>query len=213
MSTVQSIFNPIDDLHVEGFSKLIRGVEAHELSPCNPSFLVPFKIKETPQYGEGHKGVFAIEDICKGTKVWQWTDKVLSIHHNDLEAYIETNFGDKISKIRVFLRQGFVLPSSSTSEAMSPPLEGDIIKSDDNKKDNKVHKDDFFHSNPTDSGRFTNHSARANVGPDGALRDIYPGEELTMDYSFHGNPEWYQQICAQYEVQTESEVAMEAAAL
>ena len=28
-----------------------------------------------------------------------------------------------------------------------------------------------------------------------------------MDYSFHGNPQWYQDICAQYDVLTERQVA------
>merc|ERR1712194_405321 len=136
----------------------------------------------------------------------------MGIHHDDLEAYIETNFGANIDEIRLFLRQGFVLPPSSTSETMSPPLEGDI-KSEDNNEDKKVPNDDFFYSNPTDSGKFTNHSAYPNVGPDGALRNILKGEELTMDYSFHGNPEWYQHICAKYDVTTESQVAMQAAVL
>mmetsp|Transcript_3958 Transcript_3958/g.11252 ORF Transcript_3958/g.11252 Transcript_3958/m.11252 type:complete len:112 (-) Transcript_3958:72-407(-) len=67
--------------------------------------------------------------------------------------------------------------------------------------------DDYFHSNPTDSGRLTNHSSDANTGPDGALRDILPGEEPTIDYSFHGNPEWYRRICAKYGVATEAEIA------
>ena len=72
--------------------------------------------------------------------------------------------------------------------------------------------DDYFHSNPTDSGRLTNHSVDPNTGPDGSLRDILPGEELTMDYSFHGNPVWYQTICAKYEELTEAQVAVAAAA-
>merc|ERR1719491_1204948 len=95
---------------------------------------------------------------------------------------------------------------------MLPPLEREI-KSDDTNEDKKVSNDDFFHSNPTDSGKFTNHSAHPNVGPDGALRNILKGEELTMDYSFHGNPDWYQNICAKYDVKTESMVAMQVAAL
>ena len=33
------------------------------------------------------------------------------------------------------------------------------------------------------------------------------GEEMTMDYSFHGNPEWYQQICKEFNVLTERQIA------
>merc|ERR1719346_927123 len=65
----------------------------------------------------------------------------------------------------------------------------------------------FLNTNPEDAGRFTNHSASPNMGIDGALRDIASGEQLTMDYSFHGNPEWYQNICAKYGVLTEAEIA------
>eukprot|EP00568_Trieres_chinensis_P011553 CAMPEP_0183312600 /NCGR_PEP_ID=MMETSP0160_2-20130417/42259_1 /TAXON_ID=2839 ORGANISM="Odontella Sinensis, Strain Grunow 1884" /NCGR_SAMPLE_ID=MMETSP0160_2 /ASSEMBLY_ACC=CAM_ASM_000250 /LENGTH=45 /DNA_ID= /DNA_START= /DNA_END= /DNA_ORIENTATION= len=28
-----------------------------------------------------------------------------------------------------------------------------------------------------------------------------------MDYGFHGNPEWYRDICRKYGVQTEAEIA------
>eukprot|EP00536_Pseudo-nitzschia_multiseries_P018146 jgi/Psemu1/264715/estExt_Genewise1Plus.C_21970014 len=164
--------------------------------PTCPAYLVPVEIKETPQYGKGHKGVFATEPIAKGTKMWVWTDRVTSIHHDDLEDYIATNFGTNLDKIRVFLQQGFVLPPSSSETLGSGSSSG-----------NSNSDDDFFHSNPTDSGRLTNHSSVPNTGPEGALRDILPGEELTIDYSFHGNPEWYRTICAKYGVETEAQVA------
>lgn len=170
--------------------------EAHHF-PTHAAYLVPVEIKDVPEYGEGHRGVFAMEHIKKGTKLWVWTHRVESIHHSNLKDYIEENFGDDRQKIQVFLRQGFVLPEASTSETMKP-INGA----------NSHRKDDFFHSNPTDSGRLTNHSSNPNTGPDGALRDILPGEELTIDYSFHGNPEWYQKICAEYKVLTEAQVAV-----
>ncbi|CAE7861936.1 unnamed protein product [Symbiodinium microadriaticum] len=72
----------------------------------------------------------------------------------------------------VFLRQGFVLPDDLT----------------------------HFNSNPEDAGRFTNHSSTPTIGFDGALRDIQPGEELTMDYAWHGDPGWYQELCARIEI-------------
>ena len=56
-----------------------------------------------------------------------------------------------------------------------------------------------------------NHSNEANCGPDGTLRDIQEGEELTMNYAFHGNPTWYQAICAKYGVRTEAEIAQQEA--
>ena len=187
--------------------------ESHHF-PTHAAYLVPVEIKEITEYGDGQKGVFAMERIPEGTKLWVWTHRVISIHHKNLELYIEENFGDDKSKIQVFLRQGFVLPSSSSSETMKPSTTEDVsTQNDDNAASttltnaNKHSKDDFFHSNPTDSGRLTNHSSNPNTGPDGALRDILPAEELTMDYSFHGNPEWYKNICAKYGVLTEAQVA------
>jgi len=63
--------------------------------------------------------------IAKGIKLWMWTDRVTSIHRDDLEGYIANNFGSNLEATRIFLRQGFcVLPrSSSSSETLSLPQE------------------------------------------------------------------------------------------
>mmetsp|Transcript_28810 Transcript_28810/g.69400 ORF Transcript_28810/g.69400 Transcript_28810/m.69400 type:complete len:112 (+) Transcript_28810:376-711(+) len=98
--------------------------------------------------------------------------------------------------VRVFLRQGFVLPR--------PPRSSGKDTSDGSRGD---HPDDYFYSNPTDAGRFMNHSKDPNCGPDGTLRDIAASEELTMDYGFHGDPSWYRNICEKYGVLTEAQVS------
>jgi len=153
--------------------------------PNEPAFLVAVEIRDVPEHGIGHKGVFSSQHISKGTKVWEWTDRVEKIHHEQLNEYIDEKFGkENVDAVSKFLRQGFVLPKQG----------------DDGKED------DFFYSNPTDAGRFTNHSNNPNCGMDGALRDIENGEELTMDYSFHGNPPWYQELCKTYHTLTETEV-------
>lgn len=162
--------------------------EVHHF-PTLPAFVCPVEVRETEKYGNGHKGVFALTKISSGTKFWVWTDRVQSIHHAELEDYIAKHIGsanDNLESIQLFLRQGFVLPSS---------------------KEGIGKEDDYFYSNPTDAGRFMNHSNNPNCGPDGTLRDIQPGEEMTMDYSFHGDPEWYQNICKKYSVLTEAQVA------
>lgn len=156
--------------------------------PTEPAFLVPVEVRSAPQYGPGQKGVFTTRPVPANTKFWEWTDRVEQIHHERLQDRIASTYGDVESSreaIRLFLRQGFVLPGA----------EG---------------KSDFFNSNPTDAGRFMNHSNDPNCGPDGTLRDVETGEELTMDYSFHGNPQWYRDICRQYDVPTEAEVAQKA---
>jgi hypothetical protein len=163
--------------------------------PTLPAFICPVIVKEAEQYGKGHKGVFAlaaipsVAAIPSGTKFWVWTDRVQSIHHTELEDYIAKNIGDEnvnLDDIQLFLRQGFVLPPSEKGTGK---------------------EDQYFYTNPTDAGRFMNHSSNANCGPDGAVRDIQAGEEMTMDYSFHGNPAWYQDICKKYGVLTEQQVA------
>lgn len=55
--------------------------------------------------------------------------------------------------------------------------------------------------------KWTKCSSTPNCGPDDTLRDVQPDEELTMDYAFHGNPQWYQDICRKYNVLTETQVA------
>ncbi|KAL3786763.1 hypothetical protein ACHAW5_002964 [Stephanodiscus triporus] len=173
------------------------------LFPTLPAFLFPVEIRETPSIGPDHKGVFALVDIPSDTKFWKWTNRVHQIHKDELHHYIQQNImidkedfeqqssDDELinstievsssnkEAIQVFLRQGFVLPNDP----------------------------DVFCSNPTDAGRFMNHSPTPNCGPDGTLRRIKAGEELTMDYSFHGNPQWYRDICARYGVLTERQVA------
>ena len=56
----------------------------------------------------------------------------------------------------------------------------------------KTPGDFLFQVNPEDAGRFTNHSSVPNMGFEGALKDVSEGEELVMDYSFHGDPELWQ---------------------
>lgn len=198
-NTKKNINNGIDDDN-----------DDHAISqfPTLPAFTVRVELRTTPQYGPGHQGVFALQRIPKGTKFWLWTDRVEVIPHNELEDYISTHVvardiddncdnDDSDNKIKTFLRQGFVLPPSKNDEDGTYGTE-----------------DQFFYSNPTDGGRFMNHANHgvANCGPDGAIRDIFVGEELMMDYTFHGNPKWYQDICQKYGVLTEAQVAAAAAA-
>ena len=183
----------------------------HEVQfPTLPAFTVRVEIRPTPEYGQGHFGVFALQDIPRGTKFWKWTDRVKVIPHEELEEYIKTNIIDKDgdddennSKIKTFLRQGFVLPPARKNNDV-----------DDGGSTSLGREDQFFYSNPTDGGRFMNHAnhSDANCGPDGAIRDIRVDEELTMDYTFHGDPEWYRDICKKYGVLTEAQVAAAAAA-
>ena len=150
--------------------------------PTLPAFLVPVEVRDVPEIGPGHKGVFALTDLEKGTVTWKWTDLVHTYHHDDLPAMLEAmEKNSSREDVRVFLRQGFVLPNDL----------------------------DFFNSNSGDAGRFVNHSPEPTMGMEGLLRDVKKGEELTMNYSFHGNPEWYQALCEKYGVKTETQIVFE----
>lgn len=154
------------------------------LFPTLPAFTIPVEINLAPQYGNGQYGVFALEDIPPETNFWVWTHRVQKIHCTKMKAYIAHHFAPSdITGIRSFLRRGFVLP---------PPY------------------DDHWNSNPTDAGTMMNHNSTPNCGrPKGTLRFIRKGEELTMDYSGNGNPQWYVDLCHSYGILTGVEIALE----
>ena len=106
------------------------------------------------------------------------------MHFTEVKDYIDRHFGlNDIPKIRMFLRRGFVLP---------PPY------------------DDHWNSNPTDASTLMNHSLTPHCGrPKGTLRLVRKGEELTMDYSGNGNPQWYIDVCHSYGILTSVEIAVE----
>jgi hypothetical protein len=96
-------------------SSTCRGeAEQAPVFPTEPAFLVPVAVRDVPdsRFSEsGHKGLFAVGSIPKGTDLWIWTDRVEQIHHDDLETYIKNNF-DNNRDVEIFLRQGFVLPDA-----------------------------------------------------------------------------------------------------
>jgi len=120
--------------------------EKNENFPCEPAFLIPVEIKDVPEYGPGHKGVFATEFIPKGTKIWEWTDRVHRINKDEINSFLEENFAT-FDERALAVRQGFVLASDM----------------------------DHFNHNPTDAGRFTNHSSNPTAA-ETTLRDVQPGE-------------------------------------
>jgi hypothetical protein len=181
--------------------KMIPLEEDPCLFPSLPAFTVKVEIRPTPYLGCNQYGVFASEDIPPNTTFWMWTDRIKSFHYSELEDYIQYTFlnskeqemtqmnrsnklilsAETIEAIRTFLRRGFVLPAP---------------------------QDHIFHSNVADAGCFMNHSSNPNCGqPHGTLREIHMGEELTMDYSGNGNPQWFVDICHKYGMLTSVEIA------
>ena len=178
-------------------------VDAEEdtVFPTEAAFTVPVKIVRMKEYettenesddGDPQYGIVALERIPPNTLFWKWTHRVQKIHYNDLEDYLTHETASlpesqQWQAKRRLLRQGFVLPNDSQSQHHN--------------------MEEYFCSNPTDAGRFMNHSPKANCGPTGTLCEILPHQEMTMDYAFHGNPKWYQDICRKYNVLTERQVA------
>eukprot|EP00438_Fugacium_kawagutii_P018429 Skav219975 [mRNA] locus=scaffold1312:96477:100119:- [translate_table: standard] len=71
------------------------------------AFLVPVMVQDAPQYGEGHKGVFAAVPIPHGTAVWQMTDLVQKVHHKELPEILTSM---PKAAAAVYLRQSCVMP-------------------------------------------------------------------------------------------------------
>ena len=60
--------------------------------PTLPAFVVSVEVKDAPQYGKGHKAVYALEDISKDTKFWVWTSRITGIPSSELQEYINKEF-------------------------------------------------------------------------------------------------------------------------
>ncbi len=143
-------------------------------------FLIAYEVKECEEQVKG-LGVFAKQDIAKGTMIWRPTSLIEKLSVEEVDARLESMTAEEAG---VFLKRAFVMPS----------------------------EEDKLCINPTDDGRFTNHSSKPNEYiPEGgkeafATRNIKAGEELTIDYSGLASPQWYKKMCRQYGVMSTDEV-------
>jgi hypothetical protein len=146
-----------------------------------PGFTVNVEARHTPHLGVNQYGIFALQDIPAKHLVWKWTTRLQAYHYSELDAYIQANYHeDDLEGIRTFLRRGVVQRAPS---------------------------DSHFISALTDSIGFMNCSATPNCRHQRATRYIYKGEELTLDYSFYSNPQWYVEFCHKYGIMTGLEIA------
>jgi hypothetical protein len=146
-----------------------------------PGFTVNVEVRPTPHLGENQYGVFTLQEIPANHAIWEWTRCLNAYHQSELETYIESNFKpDDLEGIQTFLRRGIVL---------------------------KAPADCYFVSAMTDSIGLMNCSSSPNCRHFRATRDIYEGEELTLDYAFYGNPQWYVDMCHKYGIMTGMEIA------
>jgi hypothetical protein len=173
----------LDDNNDDTPAEEDHGDDSH-LFPTLPAFTIPVEIRPTPLLGNDQYGVFAMEDIPPHTNFWKWTYRVESIHYTELNDYIAQHYeSDDIQGICMFLRRGFVIPGAP--------------------------RDEYWNSNPTDAGCYMNHSSTPNCGrPHGTLRLVEAGEELTVDYSGNGNPQWHIDLCHAYGIMTSAEIVL-----
>ncbi len=143
-------------------------------------FLIAYEVKKCEDKVK-ELGVFAKQDIAKGTTIWQPTSLIKKLSLEEVYARLESMTPEEA---HIFLKHAFVMPS----------------------------EDDKLCINPTDDGRFTNHSSNPNeYVPEGgkeafAARNIKAGEELTIDYSGLASPQWYKELCHKYGVMSTDEV-------
>ncbi|CAE8583956.1 unnamed protein product [Polarella glacialis] len=157
------------------------GVDAdkrHGVPPTPPpDFTVPVEVRDAPQYGEGQRGIFALARISRGTVCHRKWGPVPKVHHGSLPAILKAI---SASDAQQYLRRGCV-----------NPMDPDHLIID-------------FDS----AACFVNHSRKPNLDSGGrAIRDILPEEELLMNYRCHAEPAWYQELCADYDVLTERQIA------
>lgn len=128
-------------------------------------------------------GLFADENIKKGTAVWQFTPKTCSvITKEQFQVLLQSFHKTETELIQYYL----------TYTYYQTKLNGMILC--------------------LDNGRFVNHSEKPNLvnhpdlTPDTswqysvAIRDIQKGEELTEDYRTYDNSDWLNDLCQKYNV-------------
>jgi len=155
------------------------GCSKESTVPAYGGFCVPIEIKFINE--TIGSGIFSTHFIKAGTLLWTPT-LVQKYSPNEVIEMVKSMTK---CNAHVWIRQAFVLHDQQN----------------------------FLCVNITDYGRFMNHSSNPSCGyasesvTSVALRDILPGDEMTCDYSGLASPEWYKQICVEYNVLPTDEVA------
>jgi hypothetical protein len=148
-------------------------------------FTIKYELKDAGIKG---KGIFTLEDIPYGTKVWGLVDGNHFIYKNESE-----------------LRDR--LKNCSNEECIF--ILNHIWGMDDNKiilecNDNA----EYVNHSSTPNLVCGNNLSPPNDDNSScwAGRDIKAGEELTDDYSLYGVPDWYIKLCKEYSVESSKDV-------
>lgn len=175
---------------------------------------MPVAVKVCADVSKG-QGVFATAAVPKGTLLWK-PDQVEAVPADKIASNLAAMPHDQAA---VSAHSKLWL-TSSKRQACSHRLSGCLRALQELLRQSFVAPSDSgaLCINPSDNGRFTNHSSAPNVGAcvdhsvdSYALRDIADGEELTCHYADFVTPAWYQQLCSKYGVLTTDEVVKLAA--
>lgn len=138
---------------------------------------VPIVIRDTLD-GRG-KGIFAVNDISKGTLIWSMNDNV-QCFENEKELQEKLNSFDKYDDKRDFVVHLY-------------PWKGKVYKILDG-------QDFVNHSDEPNCGSFSSENDQINDNLF-AIRDIKEGEELLEDYrTFDCNIEWWKDKIHEYNI-------------
>jgi hypothetical protein len=151
----------------------------------NNGFNVKYELKDAGVKG---KGIFALEDIPYGTKVWGLVEGNHFIYRNEdeLRERIKGLSNEQIKHVLNHIwgadDNETVLECNDQAEYVNHSSSANLVCG-------------FQLSTP----QYDYNSCWAG-------RDIKAGEELTDNYSSYGVPDWYLKICAEYGVETSKDV-------
>jgi hypothetical protein len=148
-------------------------------------FTIKYELKDAGVKG---KGIFALEDIPYGTKVWGLVEGNHFVYKNESELR-ERLKGQTIKDCRFILNHIWGLDNNTMLECND-----DAEYVNHSCKSNLICGFQLF--TPIDDDNTSCYAGR----------DIKAGEELTDDYSLYGVPDWYLKICKEYSVESSKDV-------
>ena len=147
---------------------------------CTTGFLIAYEVKKCEDKVKG-LGVFAKQDIAKGTMTWRPTSLITKLSLAEVYARLESMTPESA---QIFLKQAFVMPSEDDKLCINPNDDGRFTN----------------HSN--NPNQYVPEGGKEAF----AARDIKAGEELTINYSGLTSPPWYKELCHQYGVMSTDKV-------
>ncbi len=87
---------------------------------CTTGFLIAYEVKECEDKVKG-LGVFAKQDIAKGTMIWRPTSSIAKLSLAEVYARLESMTPESA---QIFLKHAFVMPSEDDKLCINPNDDG-----------------------------------------------------------------------------------------